>query len=135
MILHLTSDNIVTKQTPGRPKFQKKNWILTEFYFKTVWVFKMIHLHWYWISLWYSSSTTITYYIVKCECKSSVATFILISNCITMLSFQVTGKTRAWENKCYLVNSFNKSNLVHMKNTNFWSFFASPSPWPRSISS
>lgn len=135
MILHLTSDNIVTKQTPGRPKWQKKIRILTEFYFKAVWVFKMIHLHWYWISLWYSSGTTITYYIVKCECKSSVATFILISNCITMLSFQVTGKTKAWENKCYLVNSFNKRNLVHMKNTNFWSFFASSSPWLRSISS
>lgn len=36
-----------------------------------------------------------------------------------MLSFQVTGKTKAWENKCYLFNSFNKRNLVHMKNTNF----------------
>lgn len=74
----------MTKQTPGRPKLQKNIRILTEFYFKTVWVFKMIHFHWYWISLWYSSGTTITYYIVKCECKSSVATFILISNCITM---------------------------------------------------
>lgn len=54
----------------------------------------MIHLHWYWISLWYSSGTTITYYIVKCECKSSVQHSYLYQIALQCFHFKLLEKPK-----------------------------------------